>query len=569
MRRLVLAATCLGLTAQVGCAAKTESITQPVAASPPLLQSDTASVAEVCTTGATRAWTVLDQDQPVAITRGGCLGLEPEGWHFVTELSAPDAWRPDYELHFWLDDDAHPLRAQMRTGLATAYYAWTPTSLTIELYGDRHEISFDEPRHDVWVVPAHALYLREVMLRLGVGRDDEAGDDSILQLGFSPEIGDVVPLPFHEKDGALVVGDEGIARFVLTPQTERLADVALLEVFAGEQAIYRQRADDRPILPTLPEVPAPEYIAADELAIEKVSIPQKGAAPSLAGEIVQTADGPQQRPAVVFVSGSGPQDRYGFVPGTSIDIGSHQLHDALARAGFAVLRYDDRGVGDSELGDDVTPGFRAQVDDARRAIEFVKDRPEVDSKKVIVIGHGEGALATSIVAGESKSRLAGAVLISPAARDARELIYWQMSRAMTGQDPARIESAIGKAKQIHAAAVADKDLPAASEPMRDWMQEIFKEDPLLRLRKVRAPVLAIAGDKDFQTDAELDFRAVADALQKHGRKGSESKLFVGLDHLLKPEPGDSTVGHYGDLTRRVDPNALSFLSDWCRQRVGL
>jgi pimeloyl-ACP methyl ester carboxylesterase len=502
----------------------------------------------------------------VAITRGACLGLEPGGWHLASEVRSLEATRPDYELHLWLDDQGHPITAQMRTGIATAYYDWTPTSLRISMHGDAHTLRFDAPRHDIWVLPSHAMYMRESMLRLGAG----ASEAGVLQLGFVPEVGDILPLPLvPDEEGALVVGD-AMARFILSPESTRLADLRILEVLADDEPAYRQHDPGEPMRSTLPEVPAPRYALNDGLRTAEVTVPGKAGAPALAGELVMGPAPEEGRlPGIVFISGSGPQDRYGFVAGTSIDIGSHEIHDALARAGFAVLRYDDRGVGDSERGDDATPGFYAQVDDARRAVAFLSGRPEIDPKRVFVLGHGEGALTASILAGERKTKVAGAVLLSPAARDARELIYWQLRRSMVGADDAKVSTAVAKAKAIHDAVLADKELPATSEPMRDWMQEIFAEDPLARLSRARVPILAVAGDKDFQTDAELDFGPIASALEKNARKGSQSRLFSGLDHLLKPEPGQSTVGHYGDLTRRVDPEFLDYLTLWCRQRAGL
>lgn len=550
------------------CAPRDEPEAALPEASPALTQTTPATIAQLCAEDSTRAWSVLAGSETVATTRGACLGLEARGWHLVSEVRDTPSSRPDYELHLWLDDDAHPLSAQMRTGLATAYYRWTPDSLTASLYGDAHTLAFDRPRHDVWVLPAHAMFLRESMLRLGVGMMDEG----ILQLGFVPEVGEVVPLPLTPGPGGdLLVGNA--ARFVMAPETTGLADARVLEVLAGEHAAYRQAAPGDPLTSTLPETPQPAYVAGRDLRIEPISLPApRPGEPALAGELVlagASASAQSPRPGIVFVSGSGPQDRYGFVPGTSIDTGSHEIHDALARAGFAVLRLDDRGVGESERGDDVTPGFRAQIDDARRAVDALAEHPEVDPRRVVVIGHGEGALVASIVSAERRKQVSATVLISPAARNARELIYWLLRESMRGEDPARVEAALARARALHEAAVADQELPAASEPMREWMVEIFEEDPLARARRLKVPVLVLAGAKDFQTDANLDFGTMAALLEQRGRTESESRLFPALDHLLKPEPGVSTVGHYSDLTRHVDPEALSLLTAWCRARVGL
>ena len=84
---------------------------------------------------------------------------------------------------------------------------------------------------------------------------------------------------------------------------------------------------------------------------------------------------------------------------------------------------------------------------------------------------------------------------------------------------------------------------------------------------VMVPVLLLQGTKDFQVDDELDFvplRAVLD-----GRKNSEAVLVEGVDHLFKPEAGESKVAHYGDLSRRVDPGVIDRIVRWAAARAGL
>ncbi|WP_170845772.1 alpha/beta hydrolase family protein [Parapedobacter composti] len=89
---------------------------------------------------------------------------------------------------------------------------------------------------------------------------------------------------------------------------------------------------------------------------------------------------------MLIISGSGPQDRDGnlFFHDPYLIIG-----DYLTRHGIAVLRLDDRNVGETVE----APG--AKVDylaDAVRAIEFLKGHENVDGNKVGIIGHSQGGL---------------------------------------------------------------------------------------------------------------------------------------------------------------------------------
>jgi pimeloyl-ACP methyl ester carboxylesterase len=235
-----------------------------------------------------------------------------------------------------------------------------------------------------------------------------------------------------------------------------------------------------------------------------------------------------------------------------------------------VLRFDDRGVGHSTMGDDPTPGFLGLVDDARRALAALAAQPFVDPKQILLIGHGEGALIASILAGEGvradgrKRAIAGLILLAAPGRNLRELIYDEMRTTYRGggRSDGEIRTAVDRARRVHDAALANEELPASSEGSRQWMIEAFAEDPLARLAKVRAPILALQGGKDFQVSPIRDFEPIRAHVEQHGAQGSAAELMPELDHLLKPELGMSTPGHYADLRRHVDPAVIERLTSW-------
>src|SRR5207245_8346893 len=114
-----------------------------------------------------------------------------------------------------------------------------------------------------------------------------------------------------------------------------------------------------------------------------------------------------KRPAVVLVGGSGPTDRDDVVYGIPI-LG--QISEALADAGFIVVRYDKRGIGQS--------GGRAEsasladfAEDVRAAVKALAERKDVDPKRLAVVGHSEGGLIALMAAAKEK-KIDGAVLIA-------------------------------------------------------------------------------------------------------------------------------------------------------------
>lgn len=538
----------------------------------PLHATRRAAAAELCE-AELRSWAVLDDaGEVVAITRGRCLGAiehpdEGQLWQFVAQYQARGETSPSWELFTWLDPLGQPRHAEFRTPTKVSRYAWQGEALELHRLGDRFVL---DAARDVWVVPSHALHVRELMLRSGVG----VADAQVLLRSVSPEYD-----ALHEL--ALTLGERGLAgehaelRFTTPPEV--LAGLRLGEGLAGGSLRYRPldaSADDR-LAPHLPARPQPRYAPAPGLELVAIEIAGKGEAPTLRGELVlprERASG-AKLPGVLFVAGAGPQDRHGLVPDSAIDMGSHEIHDALAQAGFAVLRVDDRGVGGSELGEAPEPGFRALVDDARRALASLAARPEVDARRIVVIGHGEGALVASIVAGEGvrapggRRALAGLVLLAPPGRNLRELIYDEIRASMPGAREAEIRATVQRAREVHDAALADGELPASNVGARQWMLEAFAEDPLARVRAVpkQVPILALQGEADFQVSSERDFGPIAAILAE--RESCEARRLAGLDHLFKPEPGVSTPGHYSDLDRHVDPELLALLVAWSAAAV--
>ncbi|RYG16935.1 MAG: alpha/beta fold hydrolase, partial [Chitinophagaceae bacterium] len=103
-------------------------------------------------------------------------------------------------------------------------------------------------------------------------------------------------------------------------------------------------------------------------------------------------------PVAILISGSGPQNR-------NEELFEHQpflvLSDYLTKNGFAVLRYDDRGVANSG-GDFKTATTYDFASDVESALAYLKTRKEINPKKIGLIGHSEGGLIAPMVAAKQK-----------------------------------------------------------------------------------------------------------------------------------------------------------------------
>ena len=172
-----------------------------------------------------------------------------------------------------------------------------------------------------------------------------------------------------------------------------------------------------------PQVPKKPYPYTEE----EVAYENKEAGITLAGTLtLPSGKGPS--PAVLLISGSGPQDR-------NETIYNHHpflvLADYLTRQGIAVLRVDDRGVGES-TGDFSQATSVDFASDVLAGIEYLKTRKEINPEQIGLIGHSEGGLIAPMVAVKSPD-VAFIILMAGTGLTGEEILYLQgalISRAM-------------------------------------------------------------------------------------------------------------------------------------------
>ena len=123
----------------------------------------------------------------------------------------------------------------------------------------------------------------------------------------------------------------------------------------------------------------------------------------LAAVIQRPADSGQPVPLVVMCHGFG-----GSKEGPMFDL----ICDSLQANGIATIRFDFNGHGQSEgkFEDMTVPN---EIEDAKHVIEYVRDLRWVS--KVAVLGHSQGGVVASMVAGQLQGDIAAAVLMAPAA----------------------------------------------------------------------------------------------------------------------------------------------------------
>lgn len=361
----------------------------------------------------------------------------------------------------------------------------------------------------------------------------------------------------------------------------------------GAMAFPFELSRERTVSPKLarPQEPKPPYPYREE----EVTVPAGGH--TLAGTLT-LPEGAGPFPAAVLITGSGPQNRdeelFGHKP-------FKLIADRLTRAGVAVLRVDDRGVGGSTgtFGGATSEDFAA---DTAACVAYLRGRPsDIDPGRVGLIGHSEGGLVAPMVAARDP-KIAFVVLIAGPGVSGYDVLGRQMEMMLAGEKmtPEAAAAARDVQRQMldllrgdgDAAELAAKlseliraqfdALPApqrsaiqdadgyVAEQVRQvntpWMRSFLRYDPRPALRQVRAPVLAINGSLDLQVDPDQNLPEIEKALREGGNADVTVRKMEGLNHLLQPAKTGLTR-EYGQIETTMDEGALKEIVDWVTARA--
>ena len=275
-------------------------------------------------------------------------------------------------------------------------------------------------------------------------------------------------------------------------------------------------------------------------------------------------------PGVLFVGGSGAHDRHGMAG--EIDIGSHEVMDGLAAAGFAGLRFDTRGAGATALGADALDrGIASDIADARACLQFLRGRAETRGQPLFLIGHSQGGTEVLALATETITRhtVSGVVLMATIGRDLDEVMYDQIAAQgrELGYAPEQVSSQIETLREAITLAKADTlwqpghipDHVLAMFRTATWLREFLSYRAQDLIARLTCPVLICQGGKDFQVSAERDAPRLVSAARMAGVDCTYA-LFPDLDHLFK-RTDHSTLAQYSEA-RPVDREFITAVRDW-------
>lgn len=332
------------------------------------------------------------------------------------------------------------------------------------------------------------------------------------------------------------------------------------------------------VRPQDPQPPYPYYS-------EEVRFENQQAGITLAGTFTRPQEG-KNFPVAVLVSGSGPQNR-------NEELLDHRpflvLSDYLTRNGIAVLRYDDRGVGES-TGNYQTANLDDFTSDAASAVGYLKTRKDIHPKKIGIIGHSEGGTIAFTLAGEKSNGLA--FIVSMAGMSIPGDSLMQMQRALMGKASGVSDAMIAQNEAVivqindlirkHPAdyirqnmdSLIDELLPdllkgnqaarngyqqGIVQMLSPEMQSLLSCNPAESLKRIQCPVLALGGEKDLQVPADINLERVKALV-----KGPvTTKKYLGLNHLFQ----HCTTGlptEYKEIEETLSPEVMADMAVWIK-----
>jgi len=320
------------------------------------------------------------------------------------------------------------------------------------------------------------------------------------------------------------------------------------------------------------------------------------------GATITIPEGKGPFPAVVLISGSGPQNR-------NEELMGHQpfavLADYLTRRGFIVLRADDRGVAKSTgVFDKATS--RDFADDVNTHINYLLQRKEVNKKQIGLIGHSEGGMIAPMVAAERKDIAYIVLMAGPGVPCMDLLVEQNIAIYQSYGIPENAAAALRPVfKKIATAATQSPDMKtgftqasAAAEEWaaqtdtatlrllemtqkkdRDkyireliltmsnpWFRYFLSFDPAPYLQQLKCAVLAINGGKDIQVLPKQNLPGIEIALKKSKSKNYLVKELPGLNHLFQTCK-ECTIEEYRAIEETIAPIALETMGDWLQKIV--
>jgi len=297
------------------------------------------------------------------------------------------------------------------------------------------------------------------------------------------------------------------------------------------------------------------------------SFPVSVGSPALAGTLTLPVR-PGRYPAVVLVSGSGPNDQDETV---GADKPFLDIANGLAAHGIASIRYDKRTKDyPSAINLATFTPTEEYVPDAVAAIHLLQRRSDIYPSRIFVLGHSQGGTFAPKIA-QTDPSVAGIILLAASTESlgsalVRQLTYLSTLPGATGQ---QAKATLPEAQQA-AGEIDNPDLSIANRstwptsPLLGgasaaYFLDLRNYDPVATARAIPQPILILQGGRDYQVTTADDLSVWEQGLA--GRAETTVHVYPDDDHLFIKGSGPSSPADYAVL-KHVDPEVISGIAEW-------
>lgn len=385
---------------------------------------------------------------------------------------------------------------------------------------------------------------------------------------------------FLQSDGmsaqfrGIVSGEQQVIKGTWS-QGKRSATLTLTPV---KEAAASESASTTSTRPQHPEKPYP-YPA------EEVTFKSDAGGVTLAGTFsVPDEEGPH--PAVVLLQGSGDNGRDYAYQGHKFFL---VLADHLTRQGIAVLRYDLRGVDESE-GHLSGASLEDLARDAASALRFLKERPSTEAGSVGLIGHSMGGMIAPWIHGQFEET-AFLALLGPLSLPGHQVLSRQRARIAdaAGASPADVDSIRKQSRRVFEILRSDRDSADVASQLRPilkdggaqndrlqlkveantspWFRDFARYDPRPALRQVEVPILVLFGGEDLAVPPQQNAPPMRAALADNQSNRVSVRVLEGLNHRMQPAETER-ASETAETKTTIAPEVLEQLTKWIRDSVG-
>ena len=306
----------------------------------------------------------------------------------------------------------------------------------------------------------------------------------------------------------------------------------------------------------------PNYVDVDHFEDHEVTL---GSGPLAVSGTLTVPSGTGPFPALVLLSGSGPNDR-------DETIGRNKpfkdLAWGLATCGVAVLRFDKvtyshpaevKQITDFTVVDEYTPTALA-------AVELLRQHPAIDAQRILLLGHSlGGTVAPRVAAGEES--IAGVVLLAGGSAP----MYWSVVRQLRYLASLHPRTAAASAPAIEemserARRVDSPDLSASTPadilpfgvPAHYWL-DLRGYDPVATAATLDRPMLILQGGRDYQVTVDDDLALWRSGLSS--RSDITIHIYPSDNHFFFPGSGPSTPAEY-EPVQHLDEAVVDDIARW-------